>query len=613
MNIPLFQLNIPDANDKPLKKTNKTVVGIDLGTTNSLVATVIDGQVKIIEDENQRLIPSVVVYVNDKVIVGNNAKQYLMSNPDSYISSVKRLMGKSVVEVKNKYQYNFDEDADLLKLIINNQSVTPVEISAEILKHINNYASEYLNNEIEGVVITVPAYFDDAQRQATKDAARLANLKVLRLLNEPTAAALAYGLENAEEGIYVVYDLGGGTFDVSVLKLSKGVFEVIATAGDTSLGGDDYDHLLTNLVIDKLNIKEPQIDIRRRILNDIRQLKVELTDNDKSSINFNDCEVTVTRDEFIDVTKELTDKTISILDECLSQAVKKEDIKGVILVGGSSRMPQISTAIKDYINVEQFNHINPDEVVALGAAAQADILAGNRSADTWVLLDVTPLSLGIETMGGLVEKIIPRNSAIPISRAQEFTTHKDGQTAMSIHVVQGERELVSDCRSLARFSLKDIPPMKAGTARIRVTYSADADGILSVTGEELKTGKKTSIEIKPSYGLSEDEITSMLQAASVHAKDDIAKRNLIEVKNQANSYLEMLSTAMKNDAKLLGDDEVLINKNITNLKKSMQGDDSEQITKDINALDKSAENFAQLRMEKAIKDSLTGKKVSEIK
>ena len=654
-------------------KERKKVVGIDLGTTNSLVATVVDGKAKVIEDDKgAKIIPSVVRYgeieiesENDSVVdfqedfsgpkilslrdqpeyenmamgqasmhvhrkvpyrrpekkksvvVGHEALMAQMTYPDEVVSSAKRLMGRSRKDAQGKYHYKYADSEGMAKIIAGGRELSPVEVSSDILKHLVGIAEEkgHLKESGaggHGAVITVPAYFDDAQRQATKDAAKLAGLDVMRLLNEPTAAALAYGLDTGVQGVYVVYDLGGGTFDVSVLRLSRGVFEVLGTGGDSSLGGDDFDECLVRFAYKKAGKEFPQGTMLRFALQEARSAKEKLSEEKKVTFCASGQDVEISANEFVKAAKTLTDRTLSILEECVDECGAKNDIKGVIMVGGATRMPHIKDAVKKLFPAKLHADIDPDEVVALGAALQADILAGNRPTDDWLLLDVTPLSLGIETMGGLVEKIIPRNSAIPVARAQEFTTHKDGQSGMSIHVVQGERDLVSDCRSLARFSVKNIPPMPAGTARIRVTYRADADGILSVSAREMKTETETGIEVKPSYGLSEGEVADMLSAASEHASEDLGARAIVEARIEAESLLGMIRGALAKDSDVAGDDLPIINSEIEKLDTVIGSDDIDSIRAATRDLDKACEGFAQRRMEKAMKAALEGRKVGEV-
>lgn len=605
-------LNIPD--DPAARPARRAVVGIDLGTSNSLVATVVEGKAQVLADpEGARITPSVVRYSADGVVVGAAAQAALAEHPDEVIASVKRLMGRSREEVEVSYAFDYVDSEGMVKLRAGGRELSPVEVSADILRHLVASAAKHLGEPPAAAVITVPAYFDDSQRQATKDAARLAGLEVLRLLNEPTAAALAYGLDEAPAGVYAVYDLGGGTFDVSVLRLRRGVFEVIATAGDTALGGDDFDRSLAELLLKKAGAERPAGAAWRHLLAAVRTIKESLTKSEQAQWEHNGAAVTVSRDEFKDAVAKLTQRTIGILTSCVADSGARDELRGVIMVGGASRMPHIGAAVAELFDVPQHATIDPDEVVALGAAAQADILAGNRRGeDGWVLLDVTPLSLGIETMGGLVEKIIPRNSALPIARAQEFTTHSDGQGGMTVHVLQGERELARDCRSLARFTLRDLPPLPAGTARIRVTYRADADGLLTVTAEEATTGKQAAVEVKPSYGLGDEEIAAMLSAATAHASEDIAARNLAEARAQAESYQAMLAAALRADAELVGEDQAAIAKGQEQLAAALQGSDAEVLRQAVAALDKACEGFAQRRMDAAMRAALEGKSPEDL-
>ncbi len=613
----LIQLTDPTEQQPQETLGLRRAAGIDLGTTNTLIATVDnDGKPEVIADASgNRLLPSAVHYGADEASVGASALERMAHDAANTIVSVKRLMGRARSDIDPGFAFPFAPDGDppgMVRLQTAAGIKSPVEISAAILDEVAKRAQAKLKGSLEGVVITVPAYFDDAQRQATKDAAAVAGLSVLRLLNEPTAAALAYGLDRGKEGLYAVYDLGGGTFDISVLRLKGGVFEVLAAAGDSALGGDDYDLVLAKLAADKAGSAFAPDAVALRAA---RAAKEQLTSEQHAECSLQDGTVqAVTRAEFDGATSDLTARTIAILRSCLADAkLKPSRLKGVILVGGSTRMPAIKQALADELGAPIFDDLDPDEVVALGAASQADLLIGNRRGKDWLLLDVISLSLGIETMGGLVERIIPRNSSIPIARAQEFTTHKDGQTAMSIHVVQGERDLVRDCRSLARFSLRGLPPLAAGTARIKVTFRADADGLLQVSAEELTTGVAAGVEVKPSYGLSESEIAEMLREARLHASDDAKMRALAEANNEATIMMAMLLEAMDEaEGELAGAEMDAIDAGISELQTAMAGDDAEAVRAAVKRLNEAAEPFAQRRMEQAIREALAGRNVGEL-
>ncbi len=617
----LLQISEPGLSTAPHEE--RLAVGIDLGTTNSLVATVRNGSPEVLLDENnQKLLPSVVHYGSDgSVVVGEKAKARAHLDPLNTISSVKRLMGRGTKEFKDEryIPYDFAESDGMVRLRTNQGEKSPVEISAEILKTLKKRAEDSLGGELVGAVVTVPAYFDDAQRQATKDAAKLAGLNLLRLLSEPTAAALAYGLDSGAEGLYVVFDLGGGTFDVSVLKLTKGVFEVLATGGNSRLGGDDFDQRLYCWILDQAGSPRLNSSDSRLLMAKARSAKEALTTEKKVTVyakltDGHIVNVAITRDVFDSITNHLVSRTIEATKNTLKDAgLKKSDVKGVVLVGGSTRMPSIRKAVAELFEQEPLTDIDPDEVVAVGAALQANLLAGNHAGSDWLLLDVTPLSLGLETMGGLVEKIIPRNTPIPVAMAQDFTTFKDGQTAMSIHVVQGEREMVEDCRSLARFSLRGIPPKVAGAARIRVTFQVDADGLLSVTAKEQTTNVQASVTVKPSYGLSEDEIAKMLKDSYGHASEDMLQRELREQKVEGARLLESVYSALKTDADLLNEKErgaidALINK----LEEVRATDEVSEIKKAISALSEGTKDFAARRMNRTILAALQGKTVDEV-
>ncbi|ELA9429745.1 Fe-S protein assembly chaperone HscA [Vibrio parahaemolyticus] len=615
----LLQIAEPGQSSAPHE--HKLAAGIDLGTTNSLVASVRSGDATTLNDEQGRsILPSVVNYSAESTVVGYDAKAKAEFEPENTIISVKRLIGRSLKDIQSRYPslpYRFKESDNGLPVLQTAQGdKNPIEVSADILKALGKRAEETLGGELAGVVITVPAYFDDAQRAGTKDAAKLAGLHVLRLLNEPTAAAIAYGLDSGQEGVIAVYDLGGGTFDISILRLSKGVFEVLATGGDSALGGDDFDHLLADYLMEQAGLEAPlSAEKNRALLNIATATKIAFSEQDSVEVDVFGWKGTVTREQFEDLIRPLVKKTLMSCRRALKDAdVEAEEVLEVVMVGGSTRTLLVREMVGEFFGRTPLTSINPDEVVAIGAGIQADILAGNKPDSEMLLLDVIPLSLGIETMGGLVEKIIPRNTTIPVARAQEFTTFKDGQTAMSVHVVQGEREMVDDCRSLARFSLKGIPPMAAGAAHIRVTYQVDADGLLSVTAMEKSTGVQSEIQVKPSYGLSDNEVANMLRDSMTHAKEDMQARALAEQRVEADRVIEGLIAAMQADG-----DELLSEQEKQDLLKAIEalielrnGDDANAIEQGIKDTDKASQDFASRRMDKSIRAALSGQSVDDI-
>ena len=613
-------LQISEPGKSTLPHEHRLAVGIDLGTTNSLIASVISGKATILEDEEgSRMMPSIVHYDEKQIFVGVEAEKRQVQGPEDTIASAKRLMGKGLMDIRPEdFTVSLEDSAGNIAIHTKQGLKSPVEVSAALLKRLKELGEKRLGGEIMGAVITVPAYFDDAQRQATKDAAKIAGINVLRLINEPTAAAVAYGLDKKVEGNFVIYDLGGGTFDISILRLENGLFEVMATHGDSALGGDDFDHLIEQWMISDFDTPMPNIKTKQLIKNLSRKIKEGLTEKSEIAVNqsfdgLGTIKKTLTREKFASLSANLTNKTITCIKQALHDAdLTPKDITGVVMVGGSTRMPIIQVAVEQFIGMPLLNNIDPDEVVALGAAEQANILAGNTNNEL-LLLDVIPLSLGIETMGDIVERIIPRNSTLPVAMGQEFTTYQDGQTGIVIHVVQGERDLVKDCRSLGKFTLKGIPPMVAGAAKIRVTFQVDTDGLLSVKARELSTGIESSIEVKPSYGLEDHQIQQMLASSFSSAEEDKESRALAEIRVDGQQIIAMIESALEQDKNLLNPNEIdHIHVRVHELTNALATSDRALIEEKTKLLNEATAAFAAKRMDHSISKALTGKTINTL-